>query len=121
MKKYLITGIIALIATFSINAQEVKINVEKGDFFEIVKPSENEFKHINFPKKNFIIKRGGIASNKLVNGEKVVVTKVKKDKNGETLIIIKTVDGGRFYKALPSVSVNFEKALNSGEIRVINM
>lgn len=118
MKKYLVTTVFALIATFSINAQKTIINVKKGDLLEIIKPSSNEFKHINFPKKNFIIKRGGIASDKLVNGEKVVVTKVTKEKDGSTTIIIKPSDGSRFYKAISSVSVAFEKAIESGEIKV---
>jgi hypothetical protein len=116
MKKYFITTIIALIATFSLQSQET--TVKKGDLLEIVKPSGNEFKHINFPKKNFIIKRGGIASNQLVNGEVVVVTKVIKQKDGTTKIIIKPTNGSRFYKALPSVTVDYESALKSGEIKV---
>ncbi|PQJ81405.1 hypothetical protein [Polaribacter glomeratus] len=121
MKKYLITTVIALIATFSINAQEAKIKVEKGDLLEIVKPSSHEFKYINFPKKNFIIKRGGIANDKLVNGEEVVVTKVTKEKDGSTTISIKPTDGSRFYQAIPIVTVDFEKAIKSGEIKVLEI
>ncbi|UAM99816.1 hypothetical protein K8354_08460 [Polaribacter litorisediminis] len=119
MKKYLITTVIAFITIFSVTAQESNGTLKIGDLLEIVKPSGNEFKHINFPKKNFIIKRGGIASNKLVKGEKVVVTKITKEKNGGTIISIKQEDGGRFYNAIPSVTVNFEDALKSGEIKFV--
>lgn len=118
MKKYLITIVIILMAIFSINAQETNADVKKGDLLEIIKPSKNEYQHINFPKKNFIIKRGGITSNQLVNGEEVIVTKVTKKKDGSTTIRIKKTDGGRFYKAIPSVTVNFEEAVKSGEIKI---
>ena len=119
MKKYLMTTAIAIMSICSLTAQESNVKVQLGDLLEIVKPSGNEFKHINFPKKNFIIKRGGIASNKLVKGEEVVVTKITKEKNGSTTIRIKQKDGKRFYNAIPSVTVNFEYAIKSGEIKVI--
>jgi hypothetical protein len=119
MKKYLITIVIGLVAIFSIGAQETNTNVKKGDLFEIIKPSGNKFKHINFPRKNFILKRGGIASDQLVIGETVIVTEVTKEKNGATTIRIKKTDGGWFYNAIPSVTVNFEEALKSGEIKLV--
>lgn len=117
MRKYVITGLVFL-AVLGLNAQEAKVNVKKGDILEIVKPSSSDFKYVLFPRKNFIIKRGGITSNQLVNGEEVVVTEVTKQKDGSTKVLIKQTDGGWFYKAIPSVAVRFEEAINSGEIKI---
>ena len=36
--------------------------VRVGDVFEIGKPESHKYKHIDFPRENFIIKRGGIAN-----------------------------------------------------------
>ena len=119
MKKYLIITVIAFVSIFSTNGQETNAKVKKGDLLEIIKPSGNEFKYINFPRKNFIIKRGGIASDQLVIGEEVMVTELTKEENGSTTIRIKKADGGRFYNAIPSVTVNFEEAVKSGEIKLI--
>ena len=117
MKKLIITSLMFL-GTLGLSAQNTKATVEKGDVFEIANLSGQEFKHINFPKKNFIIKRGGIANDKFVYGEKVVVTKVTTAKDGSTQIRIKPTDGGRFYNAIPNVTVEFEEAINSGELKL---
>lgn len=119
MKKYLITTVIAFAAIFSMNGQETNAKVKKGDLLEIIKPSGNEFKYINFPRKNFILKRGGIGSNQLVIGKEVIVTEVTKEENHSTTIRIKKTDGGRFYNVVPSVTVNFEEAVKSGEIKLV--
>ena len=48
-----------------------------------------------------------------------MVTELTKEENGSTTIRIKKADGGRFYNAIPSVTVNFEEAVKSGEIKLI--
>ncbi|MCM5664086.1 hypothetical protein [Galbibacter mesophilus] len=115
MKNVILAGLFVLCA-MGLHAQDAT-TVKEGDVFEVASPSGQEFRHINFPKKNFIIKRGGVASDKLVYGEKVVVTKVSTKKDGSTEIQIKPVDGGRFYNAIPSVSVDYEQAMETGELR----
>lgn len=117
MKNYLIMGLI-IFGSYNLNSQEINANVKKGDVFVIVKPSGIDYKHINFPRKNIIIKRGGILTNQLVDGKKVVVTNVTKDKNNATLIRIETINKTGFYKAIKSVTVDYEKALKSGEIKI---
>jgi hypothetical protein len=117
MRNYLIAGLIAL-GSLGLNAQETTTEVKKGDVYEIIKPSGNDYKYINFPRKNIIIKRGGIVTNQLVDGKKIVVTKVIKEDDGSTTISVKTTNGSGFYKAIKSVTIDYEKALNSGEIKV---
>jgi hypothetical protein len=92
--------------------------VHEGTVLAIANPSGQAYKHINFPKKNIIIKQGGIASDKLVYGEKVVVTKVFTNKAGETQVRIQPVDGTRFYRAIKNVTVDYDKAIASGELKL---
>ena len=94
-------------------------NVQVGDIFEIGKPESNTYKHINFPRANFIIKRGGIANYKRAEGEKVVVTAIKEKKDGTTLVKIKRTDGHRFFGSHTVVSVDFKEALASGELELL--
>lgn len=119
MKNFLI-AILIVFTSLSLNAQETNIEVKKGDIYEIVTPSGNSYKHINFPRKNIILKKGGVLTNQTVNGKEVIVTKVTKKNNGSTKIKIKVkpTDGSGFYKVIKSVTIHFEEALKSGEIRV---
>lgn len=95
------------------NPQEVQIN----DVLVIQEPSGADFNHIHFPRKNFIIKRGGIASMKQVAGKKVVVESISYDKEGNTVVTLSRLDGLKFFRAFPTVTATLESALVSGELR----
>ncbi|MCX2718241.1 hypothetical protein [Lentiprolixibacter aurantiacus] len=93
--------------------QEIQVN----DVLVIQQPSGPDFKHIHFPKKNFIIKRGGIANMKQLAGKKVIVEAISYDKDGSTLITLSRQDGMKFFRAFPTVKASLEDALDSGELR----
>ncbi|WP_445733784.1 hypothetical protein [Mariniflexile sp.] len=120
MKKYVLAGFMA-IGILSMNAQESinrSMTVQKGDVIEIGHPSTSTYKHIKFPRANFIIKRGGIANYKSVQGDEVIVTDVKTTKNGITKVDVKHKDGKRFFNTVSTVTINFEDALATNEIRL---
>ncbi|MGB6151483.1 MAG: hypothetical protein WBG48_05780 [Pricia sp.] len=115
---------IALLFSVSVlNAQtgndQTSTDVAVGDIFEIGEPDANTYKHIDFPRANFIIKRGGIANYKSVHGEKVVVTSVKEKKDGKTQITLKRNDGGRFFGSHKFVAADIKHALESGELQAL--
>ncbi len=101
------------------NVDQMTTEVKVGDVFEIGKPESNMYKHIDFPRANFIIKRGGIANYKRAEGEKVVVTSVKEKKDGSTKIKIRRTDGGRFFGSHTVVTADFHDALESGELQTL--
>lgn len=101
-----------------LNAQ-MKTDVKVGDIFEIGKPETNTYEYIGFPRANFIIKRGGIANYKRVEGERVVVTSVKQGKDGSTKVKIKRKDGHRFFGSHSVITVDFDAALESGELQTL--
>ena len=80
MKK-LFFAVLFMVATLGINAQsgspEVLKEVKEGDILRIGRPDAPSFKHIDFPRANTIIKNGGIANYKKMEGIKVVVTSIK--------------------------------------------
>ena len=98
------------------NDSNIENGVEVGDVFEIGRLDAPHYKHINFPKKNFIIKRGGVANYSSVEGMKVVVTEIKKKKDDVLQVKIKRANGGRFFGSHSVVTVNLEPALESGEL-----
>lgn len=95
------------------NLQEVQVN----DVLVIQQPTGPDFKHIHFPRKNFIIKRGGIANMKQLAGKKVVVDAISYKDDGSTLITLRRQDGKKFFRAFPTVKASLENALDSGELR----
>ncbi|CAN0603137.1 unnamed protein product, partial [Ectocarpus sp. 12 AP-2014] len=81
-------------------------------------PSENNaYEHINFPRPNFIIKKGGIANYKRAQGKKVVVTAVKEKKDGTIKVTFKREDGSRFFGSHTYISADFKEAIASGELQ----
>ncbi len=91
-------------------------DVKKGDLFKIGNTDSQTFKHIKFPKTNFIIKKGGIANYTNIIGKEVVITSVKEDKQGAIIVNLKKSDGGRFFGSHNVVAANLEGALKSGEL-----
>ena len=89
MKKHILVSVIISLFTSFMFAQHTTTNVNVGDIFVIGDAYSNNYKHINFPKANFIIKKGGIASYKNIKGEKVTVTSVDKKKDGSVIATIK--------------------------------
>ena len=119
MKK-IFFAILFVVATLNINAQsgspEVLKEVKAGDILQIGRPDAPSFKHIDFPRANTIIKNGGIANYKKMEGVKVVVTDVKEKKDGTLQVKIKMTDGGRFFGIHSVVSADLKNALDSGEL-----
>ena len=118
----MIKYVIALLFSVSVlNAQEVQsvstTEVKVGDVLRIGQPETNAYKHIKFPRANFIIKKGGIANYKRVEGEKVIIMAIKEKKDGSIQIKIKRNDGGRFFGSHNVVAADVEEALESGELQ----
>jgi hypothetical protein len=118
MMKLIMTLFLALsLLTAKNNSKPNQQNPQVGDIYEIGKPETRTYRHINFPKPNFIIKKGGVANYKLAVGKKVIVTSVKKKKDGTNQVTIKREDGGRFFGSHTFISANFEEALEAGELQ----
>ena len=98
-----------------LNAQE---NINVGDVLEIGSPEARTYKYIDFPRANFIIKRGGIANYKDLKGQKVVVTAIEEKKDGAKEIKIKKENGSLFFGSHTVVAANYRKALETGELVV---
>ena len=109
------------LGTMSVQAQDnIKTEniIKVGDVIELSQPDSGYYKYVKFPKENIIRKRGGIADFSALNGEKLVVTEIKKTKNDHTEIEVERQNGMKFFNAFPKVSIHFEEALEAGEINI---
>lgn len=115
MKKLLLFAILIFFAT---NSQAQKASLEVGSILTIEKPTTSEFNHIHFPKKNFIIKNGGLVNYQREFGQKVEVIALETKSDGTRQARIKRIDGRKFFQSQASVLVDLDKAIEAGEIRV---
>lgn len=118
--KQLIFTLLFAIGSIGLYANEancaVPQEVQVGDVFKIGDPDAPRYRHINFPRPNFIVKKGGIANYNRLEGNKVVVTAVKQKKDGTIEVKIKRTDGVRFFGSHREVSADLKAALDSGEL-----
>jgi len=118
MKTSILSFIFILGMVMSLAAQEKPSqDIREGSVLTINNPSSSSYQHIDFPRKNFIIKRGGIANMKALRGKKVQVVAFAYGSDGSTEVTLKPLDGGKFFRNFPTVTAHLEDALQSGELR----
>lgn len=100
----------------SISAQSSDYAIDVGDVFIIGDASSNTYQHINFPRPNFIIKRGGIATFKNIKGKKVEITSVTKNSDGSSSATIKLLSEKYFFSSHKYVTLAIEEAINEKEL-----
>ena len=89
-----------------------------GDVFTIAQANYDNYKYINFPRANFIIKKGGLANYNNVVGEKVEITSIDEKKNGKLIATIKLVESRRFFNSHKYVTVDINKAIENKELLI---
>jgi hypothetical protein len=115
MKKGILIAVFLFMGLY-LSGQQANDTAAIGKLMIINKPSSHSFKYIHFPRKNIIIKRGGIPNFKNVVGQRVVITRVERKENGSTQVVLKRADGRKFFRFLPSVKADLEQALSYGEL-----
>ncbi|SHI55744.1 hypothetical protein SAMN04487911_10374 [Arenibacter nanhaiticus] len=93
-----------------------KHEIKEGTILVIGNPSANDYKHIQFPKKNIIIKRGGLPNWDSVDQIKVIVTDIRIRSNSNTEVILKRADSRKFFNSFPVIKANLESAIASKEL-----
>lgn len=121
MKNIYIT--IALLVSFSFNSFAGNLlgsqNPAVGDVLIIAKNKGETYRHIDVPRLNMIVKRGGIASYKSIYNAKVKITEVSENEYGKTFVKLERVDGKKFFNHKKSVLAHYENAISSGELKRI--
>ena len=116
MKRILLL-MIALCATYGLQGQEnFSALVKVGDKLVIAEPSSHSYQHIAIPRKNFIIKRGGIANMASIENAVVTITKITAEENPE--ITFKRSNGKKFFRVYKTLTADLNNAINSGELKI---
>jgi hypothetical protein len=99
-----------------IYSQNSNTDIAIGDVFTIGEVYANNYKHIDFPRPNFIIKKGGIASYKNIIGENIEVTSIKEKKDGSLVATIKLTTNRSFFNSHKYVTADITEAINNNEL-----
>jgi len=115
--KEILIGCFMSICAITYAQDKQQVPIQEGTILTIAQPVSAEYQHINFPRKNFIIKRGGIADMKSVFGKKVEVVAYSYTDEGDTKVTLKRTDGKKFFRNFRTVDAHLEDALSSGELK----
>ncbi|MBS9462411.1 hypothetical protein KIM67_08320 [Flagellimonas sp. 389] len=119
MKKPILFLIALVLSAYSLMAQQQEDYsdlVKVGDELLIDTPSASSYQHINVPRKNFIIKRGGVPDMKTLKSSVVTVTKISNDEN--PIITFKKANGKKFFRVYKTLTADLNSAVASGEIQI---
>lgn len=116
MKTSIFTLFMCAFLSLSSFSQKNNDLIKVGDTFTIAKVKMNNYKHIKFPKSNFIIKKGGIANYKNIVNQKVEITALEEQKDGKIEATIQLKSGRSFFKSHKYIKVDLKKALSSKEL-----
>lgn len=124
LNKFIMKRVIILMTFFIYTGmfygQENETPIQKGTVLTLGKPSYGlDYRYIDFPKRNIIIKKGAIANFNNLVGKKVKVENVIFDKQGTTKTILKRNDGLHFFRFFPIVKADLKKAIAAGELNSI--
>ena len=115
----MLSSVLAIFVTVFMYSQSSTSDYNLGDVFLIGNASHNNYKHINFPRANFIIKKGGIVNYKNIKGKKVVITSVDEKSNGKLVATIKLVEPRKFFNSHKYVTVDIDEAIKNKELLTI--
>ena len=116
----ILSFVLAFFASGLMYAQNSTADYNKGDVFEIGSAHYGNYRHINFPRANFLITKGGIPNYSNITGQKVVIASIDKDRNGKQVATIQLVDSRKFFNSHKFVTVNMDEAIKQKELLAIN-
>ena len=116
MRSRVLFTLIFSLFSIIIYSQSSNSSVKVGDVFVIGEVYNNNYEHINFPRPNFIIKKGGIANYKNIKGKKVEVASIKEKKDGSLIATIKLTSKKFFFNSHKYVTVDILEAIREKEL-----
>jgi len=119
MRNNILSSVLAFFVSVFMYAQTSTSGFNKGDVFQIGNANYNNYKHINFPRANFILKKGGVSNYKNVIGQKVVISSIDEKSNGKRIATIKLVEQRKFFNSHKYVTVDIDEAIKNKELLTV--
>ena len=114
----LLTGLLVTGAYAQEDSYDATVKV--GDELIIGQTTNGSYQFIKVPRKNFIIKKGGIANMGSLVNNKVEITKIKKDRSNTTIVTFRRTNNTKFFNVYKTLSADLNKAMSKGELRLVS-
>ena len=116
--KYILSFVLLAIFSLNVSAQQTSgVNYEVGDEL-ILEASDNQtYQFVKIPKKNFIMKRGGIADIKALYNTRLKISSITE--SGDWVYLSKA-DGSKFFNRYKVIKAHLPKAIEAGELTMLN-
>lgn len=119
IKRLCVAAVIFAVTTAFTTNSTIRNEPKKGAIYSIDAPANNHFQSINFPRLSTLLKRGVPATYKSVDQTSVIIADIKQGKNGTTQVVLQRKDGKKFFRYYTSVTADFTKALEKGELKAV--
>ncbi len=116
MKNHILVALLMVFFSSSIYCQNSNSGIKVGAVFTINEVKNNDYKHIDFPSPNFIIKKGGIANYETIKGAEVEITSIKEQKDGSLVATIKLTSNKLFFNSHKYITVDINEAITKKEL-----
>ena len=90
--------------------------IREGSILVLGKAGAEGYGHIEFPRKNFIRKRGALADYQRLSGIRVEVIAIRDTPDGPRVTLRRT-DGGKFFRFYSQVEARLDDAMEAGELK----
>ena len=115
MKHTILLSLLFSFFSSGLYSQSTISSIEIGDHFVIGEVPKNSYKHIRFPKANFIIKKGGIPNYNTIIGQEVEIISTK-EKKGRLIATLQLTSKKLFFNSHKFIEVEVEEALRQKEL-----
>lgn len=116
MRASVLSVVLVMFIFGTLKSQTKTTSFKVGDIFMIGVVSGDNYKAINFPRANFIIKRGSIVNYDNIRGQKVVITKIVQKSNGEQEATLQLVNSKKFFNSHTTVTATMARAVALKEL-----
>ncbi len=101
--------------SLALNAQDSG-NIKIGETLEIGDAKTFGYAHIEFPRANFILKKGGRLNFNRLPETKVIITDIKPSGANDQIVTLERGDGKKFFGNFTTVKAHYQLATESGEL-----
>ena len=116
MKNKIVIALLLSFISTIFYAQSSDSSIKVGDILTIGEVYNNNYKYINFPKPNFIIKKGGIVNYAKNISKKVEVILIKEREDGRIIATIKLTSKKLFFNSHKYVTTDVNEAIRTKEL-----
>jgi len=98
------------------NNDPIMEDIKVGSELVIGAPSSNSYMHIKLPRKNFVIKKGGIPDYKSITKKTVVISEMNELPDGTVEVYLKRKNGKLFFNSHRRIKAKLKQALTAEEL-----